>query len=312
MSKAVIFGGSGFLGRAIASVLADQYEVVVADNFSRNYLTPDKRVTVTQCDVLDRDAVFAVSKGASIIINLAFINGTRNFYANPNKIAEVAVRGQINIIDAANCTRVDLYIYASSSEVYQAPPIIPTGEAVPLVIPNLENPRYSYGGGKIIGEYLTKYLLNSDINRIVFRPHNIYGKNMGFDHVIPELCKKAIKSRAEGLSEIEVVGSLSTTRSFCYIDDFSSAFSLLLNSGFSGTVNIGSGIENSIGELVDILSELLDAELKPIPSAEIHPGSVSRRCPDITILRSLGFSPETSLVDGLKNILHGLTKENFW
>ncbi|MDB2411941.1 NAD(P)-dependent oxidoreductase [Litoricolaceae bacterium] len=308
--KIIIFGGSGFLGRALASVLASRHEVVVADNFSRNYVAPDRRVTVVECDVLDRDAVFSASEGASVIINMAFINGTRNFYAYPNKIAEVALRGQLNVVDAANSNSIDLFIYASSSEVYQAPPTIPTAEAVPLVIPNLENPRYSYGGGKIVGEYLTKYLLNSDINRIVFRPHNIYGRNMGLDHVIPELCKKAIKAKEDGCADIEIIGSLSNTRSFCFIDDFTTAFSLILEAGFTGTVNIGSGLENSVREVIDLLSQLLDFELNPVPSTETHVGSVSRRCPDISILKSLGFVPRTPLIDGLKNVLDGLIEES--
>jgi len=307
--RAVIFGGSGFLGRAIASTLGDEFRVVVADNFSRNHRAQDSRIEVVECDVLDRDTVFEVTKGADIVVNLAFINGTRNFYSRPREIASVAVRGQINVIDASNAHNVESFVYASSSEVYQTPSHIPTCEDVGLVIPDIKNPRYSYGGGKIIGEYLTKYFLKPSINSTIFRPHNIYGPHMGFDHVIPELCLKAVRARAKNVQNIEVIGSLDTTRSFCFIDDFASAFNLLVTRNFTGTVNIGSGVETSISEVLAVLSDLLEFEFFPVPSLESHAGSASRRCPDITILESLGFVPKTPLREGLQAVLRNLSAE---
>ena len=62
------------------------------------------------------------------------------------------------------------------------------------------NPRYSYGGAKMIGELLTLFLLKKDVKKIIFRPHNIYGPNMGELHVIPQLLKK-VKSQIKNLKK---------------------------------------------------------------------------------------------------------------
>ena len=67
----------------------------------------------------------------------------------------------LNVLDACKSQKVRELILISSSEVYQTPPTIPTPEDVPLVIPDIQNPRYSYGGGKAISELLAIKLLNS-------------------------------------------------------------------------------------------------------------------------------------------------------
>ena len=84
----------------------------------------------------------------------------------------------------------ELYI-ASSSEVYQTPVKIPTKETEMLKIPNVYNPRYSYGGGKIISELYGLHFAKKFLKKfIIFRPHNVYGKDMGNDHVIPEFINR--------------------------------------------------------------------------------------------------------------------------
>ena len=69
-----------------------------------------------------------------------------------------------------------------------------TSEQSPLIVPNPFNPRFSYGAGKIISEII---LLNSKFfeKTIIFRPHNVYGPNMGYNHVIPEIIDKLKKSK---------------------------------------------------------------------------------------------------------------------
>ena len=87
----------------------------------------------------------------------------------------------------------ELYL-ASSSEVYQTPDKIPTDENVSLKIPDIKNPRYSYAGGKILTElygmnYGKKYFKKLSI----CRPHNVYGADMGNEHVIPEIISRMKK-----------------------------------------------------------------------------------------------------------------------
>ena len=89
-------------------------------------------------------------------------------------------------IESSVKNNIKNFFLASSSEVYQTPIKIPTDEEEMMKIPNVMNPRYSYGGGKILSElvginYGRKYFKKL----IIFRPHNVYSEDMGDDHVIP-------------------------------------------------------------------------------------------------------------------------------
>ena len=82
------------------------------------------------------------------------MNGTKYFYSKPVLVLDIAVKGILHIIEACRKNKVKELFLASSSEVYQTPNKIPTDEHEPLRIPNIFNPRYSYGGGKILTELM--------------------------------------------------------------------------------------------------------------------------------------------------------------
>ena len=86
-------------------------------------------------------AVEKALQGIDVVHHLAYVNGTANFYKMPERVLEIAVKGIINVLDGClRCQVGELYL-ASSSEVYQQPPRIPTDENVPLIIPDVMNPR---------------------------------------------------------------------------------------------------------------------------------------------------------------------------
>ena len=99
----------------------------------------------------------------------------------------------LNVIDACKKNNIKELIVASSSEVYQSPKIIPTPEEVPLVVPDVLNPRYSYGAGKLISEVIAFNNKKFFEKVIIFRPHNVYGPDMGMEHVIPQLTNKILE-----------------------------------------------------------------------------------------------------------------------
>lgn len=303
MKKYLITGGAGFIGRNVTNALLKKGMVRVLDNEfrqSKSSLPKNKNLQFVKGDIRDLKTVSQASTGIDSIIHLAFINGTRYFYEKPDLVLSVGVKGMLNVLDAAKTKGVKEIFVASSSEVYQKPPEIPTPENVPFSIPNLKNPRYSYAGGKIISELLAYHIGKTFLERVViFRPHNVYGPNMGQEHVIPELITKILSKTEEKIS-LEIQGTGKETRAFIYIDDFVSALSTLLKSGKNGEVyNIGTQEETSIINIVKLLSLISRKNISITPSPTPQ-GSVKRRCPDTTKIRNLGFSPKNSLEDGLR------------
>src|SRR5262249_51961048 len=163
------------------------------------------------------------------------VNGTEYFYSHPDLVLDVAVKGMIHVLDACRAHGVGELVLASSSEVYQVPPVVPTPEDVPLVVPDVLNPRYSYGGGKIISELLAINAGRRQLRRVVvFRPHNVYGPDMGYEHVIPQFAERMRQLAAaqpRGRLAFPIQGSGGETRAFIHIDDAAEAVWQVIDKG---------------------------------------------------------------------------------
>ncbi len=312
--KILIFGGTGFIGRNLCRFLAqNDYQIKSFDNNERghNLVSYDNDIEYLTGDICNYEDVKNAIKGSDIVLNLAYINGTKNFYSIPGRILEIAAMGQLNVGNAINDLGVKKFIYASSSEAYQTPGLFPTLESESLKVPDPFNPRYSYGGGKIFGELCTLHHVKNVDNKIIFRPHNIYGPMMGDDHVIPELFTKIKSSISKGLDTLDVIGSKNTTRSFMYIDDAVKAIKLLIeNVDNNEIINIGSGIETTISELVEMMISTSGFKLRPVYNVEGHEGGVSRRLPDITKLKTLGYENHVDLKSGLMAFWKSIINKN--
>jgi nucleoside-diphosphate-sugar epimerase len=186
--------------------------------------------------------------------------------------------------------------------VYQTPPIVPTDESAPLIVPDLMNPRYSYGGGKLFSELYAVNVAARWMDRVViFRPHNVYGPDMGFEHVIPQLCTRMAELAREAPGEImfPIQGTGEETRSFCYIDDFIDGLMLVQERGLNGNVyHIGTLEEVSVADLARRIAVRLGREINIVPGP-IQAGGTRRRCPAIDKLAGLGYRQKVSLDQGL-------------
>ena len=194
--RVLITGGTGFLGSALAKKLVElNFDVILFDNNVRGSLDKIKniydKVTFVDGDIRNIDDVKKVSSNIDTIFHLAFINGTKYFYEKPELVLDVGVKGALNILDFAGQSKANTFIMASSSEVYNTPTTIPTLENERAIVTDIKNPRFSYAGGKLISELLTvNYFRKTTIRDMIFRPHNIFGPDMGNEHVIPDLVKK--------------------------------------------------------------------------------------------------------------------------
>ena len=307
-NKILITGGTGFLGRNLVKRLSEDKNnlITILDNNSRSSAVVEKiqnkykNVKYIEGSILDYKIVNNACKNIDTIFHLAYINGTKFFYTIPDKIFEVAVYGMINLIESAKNKDIKNFILASSSEVYQQPEIIPTPEEVDLKIPDILNPRYSYGGGKIFCELLLFYYGKKYFKRsMIFRPHNVYGPNMGNEHVIPELIKKIDIAKKRKSKFITLEGKGNETRSFIFIDDFIDALEIIYKKGKNLNIyNIGTQDEVSIKYLLNLIQKKMFSNHK-IKNIPIKKGGTLKRCPDIKKIKKLGFKRSFKLSYGL-------------
>jgi nucleoside-diphosphate-sugar epimerase len=304
----LVTGGTGFMGSAIARRLVrDGHRVRVFDNNSRGSerRLADVRndIELIVGDIRDPERVASAIRGIDGVHHLAFVNGTEYFYTAPDLVLEVAVKGICNVIDGCLKHGVGSLFLASSSEVYQAAAKIPTDETTPLSVPDPANPRFSYGGGKIASELMAINFGRKHFERVViYRPHNIYGPDMGTEHVIPQFAirlRELTASQRTGILPFAIQGSGEETRSFCFVDDLVDGVMLLQEHGeHLGIYHIGTMEEVPIADLARRVAKCFGREIEVI-AGKLLAGSTPRRCPDIRKIAALGYSPRVSLNEGL-------------
>lgn len=307
--KFLVTGGTGFLGSGLVrGLLAAGGTVRSLDNDSRGakqrLADVADRVELVTGDVREPSDVVRAARGVDCVCHLAYLNGTEFFYSKPELVLEIGVKGMMNVLDACISEGVRDLVLASSSEVYQTPPRVPTDENVPLSVPDVLNPRYSYGGGKIISELLALNYGRKHFERVtVFRPHNAYGPDMGREHVIPQLSLRLTElaeRQPSGTIELPIQGNGEETRAFIYIDDMVHGMLRVVERGeHLGIYHLGTTAEVTIKELALGIGRALGREIVVKPGA-LQPGGTPRRCPDITKVRALGFEPRVPLASGLE------------
>ena len=304
----LVTGGSGFIGSNICNLLVKKkYNVKIFDNNFRGDLNKikniRKKIKFIKGDVRNLETLNKALKNTDAVIHLAYVNGTKYFYSKPVLVLDIAIKGIMNIIDGCIKNKVKELYLASSSEVYQTPNKIPTDENEPLKIPNIFNPRYSYGGGKILTELMGIHYGKKYFKKlIIFRPHNVYGPNMGNEHVIPEFINKF---RLLKKKKFEIQGTGNEIRSFIYIEDFLTAFNTILNKGKHLNIyNVGTSEKTKIKNLAYTLSKILNKKII-LKNTTLRKGSTKIRIPNINKIRNLGFRPKFNLKKGLKKILSG-------
>lgn len=318
MKKILITGGAGFIGYHLARHLLTHpnTQLVLVDNLQRGKMDDDfkkllenERVSFLQVDLADPAAYEKFSKDVDHVYHLAAVNGTKLFYQIPQEVLRINTLSLIYILEWIRklpkkpklCFTSSNEAYAGALEAFNQLPL-PTPEAVPLVISDTYNPRWTYAGTKLIGEqFVIFYAQAYNFPAVIVRPHNFYGPRAGYDHVLPEWSQKIMNC-----AEPFVVFSPEETRTFCYITDAVEAMQMLMDSPTTDvhpieTVHIGNTDEITMLNLAKKMFVAADwapenFEFKPSP-----PGSVKRRLGDISKIKKLvGWQPVTSLEEGLK------------
>lgn len=307
-TRVVVTGGGGFIGAyLVRRLVEDGWDVAVVDTMVRG--DPSRLSDVADdvelftCDVRDETALEQAFAGAEVVMHLAAVNGTENFYKRPELVLDVGLRGALAVVNAGRTAGVPDLVVASTAEVYQTPSIVPTPETIPLTLPNSTNPRYSYGGSKIVSELIAFNYAQEHYRSVqVFRPHNVYGPDMGWKHVIPQFIVRAIDAKSSGAGPVplQIQGDGTETRAFCFVDDIVTGILTMYQHGDHREVyHIGSDEEITIRDLALRIGKALNIELDLQPGQEAE-GGTPRRCPDITKMSRLGYRPLVSLDEGLQ------------
>jgi nucleoside-diphosphate-sugar epimerase len=297
----LVTGGAGFLGSALVRrLLSDGHEVIVLDDFSRGH---SERLHGLSCmtlhgDVRDPAAVTDAMHGCDSVLHLAYLQGTQTFYSEPRQVLDVAVRGISNILAACETHGVRELLLVSSSEAYEMPDKLPTPETTRLCVPDPLNPRYSYGGGKLVSELMAvAWERTGVLDRVmIVRPHNIIGPDMGTGHVVPEFALRMsdlVRKHPEGIVPFPIQGTGAETRSFCWIGDFIDQMMLVLKRSQPGTeiYHLGQMDERTVAQVAHAVGSCYEREVKVLPG-KLPKGSPTRRLPDTTKVRALGPLPK--------------------
>lgn len=324
MKKVLITGGAGFIGYHLAKRLAAAgHSITIADNFFRSRHDADlsalltlPNITLIEADLTKPEAWNSIGTGYEEVYHLVGINGTKFFYEIPHEVLRIGVSTTMNVLDwfrtKNNKPRAKI-LYTSSNEAYASAleafgklPI-PTPENVPLVIADTYNPRWSYGGQKLIGElFFIHYAKAYNFRMSIVRPHNFYGPRAGYEHVIPEIVGR-ISSRVE---PFPIFGA-DDTRSFCYIDDAVEAIQRVMESTVTdgGTYHIGTHEETVISDLVEKIFQLMGWKPHTLDIKNSPKGSVKRRLADVSkIKKDTGWEAKTPLEEGLKKTIEWYLK----
>jgi UDP-glucuronate decarboxylase len=317
--RVLITGGAGFVGYHLATRLAAAgHSITIVDNFFRGKRDDDfeallarPNVSLVEVDLSKVENWEHLGSDFEQVYHLAGINGTRLFYEMPHEVLRIGVNSTLNALEwfrTHNKAPRAKIVYASSNEAYAgaldafgALPI-PTPEAVPLVIADTYNPRWSYAGQKLIGELLfINYSRAYDLRMSIVRPHNFYGPRAGYEHVIPEIIGR-IRERAD---PFPLFGA-GDMRSFCYIEDAVEALHKVMESNVTdrGTYHIGSSDELSIKALAGQIFTLAGWQPRELVRKESPRGSVKRRLADVSkIKQHTGWTATTPLKAGLRKTI---------
>jgi UDP-glucose 4-epimerase len=294
--RILVTGASGLIGREICQQLYEQDHEVVALDSHFKYQGHEPSCSIFH-DKTIHTFVVENPNNFDMIYHMAAINGTEYFYSIPNILITNNILSDLKIFEYAGTNPKCKIIYASSSEVVSDSNSVPVAEEIDISIKNMHNPRWSYRLGKIVSE---NYLVNSQLNYIIFRIFNTYSEHSASGHMLRDQLNK-IK---QGIFELI---NPNDTRSFCYVADSVRAIITVAELANKEIINVGSDEEITVQEAANIIAKSQGYDNPTWNIVKGHAGSTARRKPDLTKLRNYypNYQPEkfTSVIDRIKSKL---------
>ena len=311
----LVTGADGFIGSHLAEELVrlgHEVKAFVLYNSFNSWGWLDRSpkeiresLTVIAGDVRDPHSVKEALKRCDTVLHLAALISIPYSYGSPDSYVDTNIRGTLNIVQAARELGVEKVIHTSTSEVYGTARFVPITEDHPL------QGQSPYSATKIGADHVAMSFYHTFGTPVtVLRPFNTYGPRQSARAVIPTV----ISQITNGSRRIKL-GALHPTRDFNFVHDTVRGFvSVMEAQGVAGeTINIGSGFEISIGELVSLIAETMAVEIEIQSDAvRLRPetSEVERLCADNSkAKRLLGWAP---LYGGREGLRRGLEQTAQW
>jgi NDP-hexose 4,6-dehydratase len=262
-------------------------------------LPPDvlASVEVHLGDIRDVASVRELVEGADVIYHLAALIAIPYSYSSPRSYVDTNVLGTLNVLEAARELGTPRVVHTSTSEVYGTARTVPINEDHPL------QGQSPYSASKIGADKMAEsYHLSFGIPVTTLRPFNTYGPRQSSRAVIPTI----LSQLAAGQREIHL-GDLRPTRDFTFVEDTARAFMAVADAPAEAvvgrTLNAGTGVEISIGDLVKTIAAAAGCEVTVTEDAErLRPaGSEVMRllCDPSRLSAATGWEPTVTLAEGL-------------
>ncbi len=261
--RALVTGADGFIGSHLTELLVHSgYDVraLCIYNSQSNFGWLENSLVLSDVDCVlgdIRDPEFSrvLMKDIDVVFNLAALIAIPYSFIAPRSYFDTNLSGCVNLLHAALEANVERFVQMSTSEVYGTAQYVPMDELHPV---NAQSP---YAASKIASDFAAlSYQKSFDLPVIVARPFNTFGPRQSARAVIPSIIVQCLTGN-ENLH----LGNLNPTRDFNFVLDTCENLERLsrVEKAVGEIVNIGSGTEHSIQNLLEIIGRLLDADLIP-------------------------------------------------
>ena len=262
-------------------------------------------VKIIAGDVRDPRCLSRALDGVEIAFHLAALVGIPYSYIAPHAYLSTNTEGTLNILEAARCLGTQRVICTSTSEVYGSALYLPIDENHPL------QGQSPYSASKIAADKLAEsYYLSFGVPVTIVRPFNTFGPRQSVRAVIPAIIIQALAG------ESVRIGAVHPTRDFNFVSDIVEGFLAIATAeGVLGDViNLGTGLEISVGELASIVEKLVGKQLiLETEEQRLRPpkSEVMRLCADAAkAAHVLGWKPKITLEEGLLQTIEWISRNS--
>lgn len=294
-SRAIVTGGSGFIGSHLVDALvADGVAVTVIDKVAPSPHIANAKAAYVQMDIKSDElrAAFAVAQ-PDVVFHLAAHIDDRESVREPVMNAEENVLGSLNVFDAAQRAGVKKVVFTSTGVVYGNADVLPITESTPA------RPRTPYAVSKLAGErYLNFYWSLYKIPYVALRLSNVYGPRQDGSKECGAIA--IFTSRLLRGDAVFMNNDGMTTRDYVYVADVVDALLAAAETEDVGVVNVGTGVATTTGDVLAAVASALGVTPTVTPRPDVV-DEVKHVALDVTRARTvLGWTPTTSFADGVR------------